>query len=108
MLGGFALSTLLAMSERANRDQELRDRRADRAKQYEGLRRFEERWRDKQAFLERKGYMLRPRYRPGWVASWKSNPQLNPRECEDGHRLKVSKMLLGGSITLITYSIHIS
>ncbi|KAJ7149990.1 hypothetical protein C8R46DRAFT_1008919 [Mycena filopes] len=28
-------------------------------------------WRDLQPWLEERGYMLRPRYRPGWVPSWK-------------------------------------
>ena len=27
-------------------------------------------WRDHQAWLVQKGYMLRPRYRPGWTPSW--------------------------------------
>lgn len=27
-------------------------------------------WRDKQGFLEKHGYMLRQRFRPGWVPSW--------------------------------------
>lgn len=26
-------------------------------------------WRDHQVWLEQKGYMLRPRYHPGWVSS---------------------------------------
>ncbi|KAH9031616.1 hypothetical protein EDB85DRAFT_2133406 [Lactarius pseudohatsudake] len=30
----------------------------------------EVKWRDRQAFLESKGYMLRPRLRPGWTPSW--------------------------------------
>ncbi|KAH9962898.1 kinase-like domain-containing protein [Russula dissimulans] len=29
-------------------------------------------WRDRQLFLESKGYMLRPRLRPGWTPSWLS------------------------------------
>jgi hypothetical protein len=27
-------------------------------------------WRDRQKWLEDHGYMLRPRYRPGWTPSW--------------------------------------
>ncbi|KAJ7031518.1 kinase-like domain-containing protein [Mycena alexandri] len=39
-------------------------------------------WVDHQPFLFSRGYMLRPRYRPGWVASWtqagaKFDPELN-------------------------------
>ena len=30
-------------------------------------------WRDKQQFLERKGYLLPSRYRVGWKPSWKAN-----------------------------------
>ncbi|KAF7797589.1 hypothetical protein EIP86_008789 [Pleurotus ostreatoroseus] len=41
-------------------------------------------WRDHQQWLEKKGYMLRPRYRPGWVPSWEGNPDMNPLSCEDG------------------------
>ncbi|KAH8107741.1 hypothetical protein BXZ70DRAFT_884754 [Cristinia sonorae] len=40
-------------------------------------------WRDHQPWLEERGYMLRPRYHPGWVASWKSTGE-SPFECEDG------------------------
>ncbi|GBE79228.1 hypothetical protein SCP_0204250 [Sparassis crispa] len=34
------------------------------------LRPWEARWRDRQQFLEAHGYMLRPRYHPGWTPSW--------------------------------------
>jgi hypothetical protein len=27
-------------------------------------------WRDHQEWLDGRGYMLRPRYRPGWTPSW--------------------------------------
>ncbi|KAI0795408.1 hypothetical protein C8Q75DRAFT_745820 [Abortiporus biennis] len=30
-------------------------------------------WRNRQPFFESKGYMLRPRYKPGWVPSWNEN-----------------------------------
>ncbi|VDB85840.1 unnamed protein product [Peniophora sp. CBMAI 1063] len=29
-------------------------------------------WRDRQVFLQSRGYMLRPRLRPGWVPSWRT------------------------------------
>ena len=32
--------------------------------------RTEQSWTEKQYFLEKKGYLLRPRYRPDWVPSW--------------------------------------
>jgi len=31
---------------------------------------IEEEWRDRQVFLESKGYILRPRLRPSWIPSW--------------------------------------
>ncbi|VDB85818.1 unnamed protein product [Peniophora sp. CBMAI 1063] len=41
------------------------------------------RWRDRQIFLQSKGYLLRPRLRPGWTPSWLSNGK-HPMKCEDG------------------------
>ena len=40
-------------------------------------------WRDRQPFLQARGYALRPRYRPGWVASWTLNKALDAPLCED-------------------------
>ena len=40
-------------------------------------------WRDRQPLLQARGYMLRPRYHPKWVASWEANPSLNSDFCED-------------------------
>ncbi|OSD07009.1 hypothetical protein PYCCODRAFT_1464131 [Trametes coccinea BRFM310] len=40
-------------------------------------------WRDHQVWLEQCGYMLRPRFRPGWVPSWQGTDR-NPLSCEDG------------------------
>ena len=49
-------------------------------------------WREKQPFLEQQGYMLRPRYRPGWIPSWKDD---NSRvyTADDGIFLPVSSLL---------------
>lgn len=33
-------------------------------------------WRDRQPFLQTKGYMLRPRYRPDWIPSWQGRDLL--------------------------------
>jgi hypothetical protein len=49
-------------------------------------------WVDQQPFILSCGYALRPRYRPGWVPSWKraeDNKILRPM-CEDGYTLNVS------------------
>lgn len=37
---------------------------------YQTLYGHEITWRDRQPFLESRGYMLRPRLRPGWTPSW--------------------------------------
>ncbi|TFK92741.1 hypothetical protein K466DRAFT_480048 [Polyporus arcularius HHB13444] len=49
-------------------------------------------WRDHQAWLEERGYMLRPRYRPDWVPSWKGTKD-DPRRHEDGHTNHVSQIM---------------
>lgn len=33
-------------------------------------------WRDRQEYLASRGYMLRARCRPGWIASWKLDPSI--------------------------------
>lgn len=45
-------------------------------------------WRDHQQWLEEKGYMLRPRYRPGWVPSWQGTDAFYWR-FEDGISINV-------------------
>jgi hypothetical protein len=45
-------------------------------------------WRDRQKWLEERGYMLRPRYRPGWTASWIGTNK-SSLSCEDGPYMKV-------------------
>jgi hypothetical protein len=53
-------------------------------------------WRDHQPWLQSAGYMLRPRYRPGWKASWlatvdgKEVKIKRAIECEDSRTLMVS------------------
>ena len=51
---------------------------------------IEEDWRDRQVFLESKGYILRPRLRPGWIPSWTAVGG-KPRNFEDSIHLPVSK-----------------
>jgi hypothetical protein len=50
---------------------------------------YEVKWSDRQPFLESKGYMLRPRLRPGWTPSWLLTGQ-DYFTCEDSARLPVS------------------
>ena len=42
-------------------------------------------WRDRYNFLLRRGYSLRPRFRPGWTPSWLGTNVL-PFYCEDSLR----------------------
>ena len=45
-------------------------------------------WVDRQEALEQAGYMLRPRFRPGWQPSWTgTNKQF--LDFEDGQRIRV-------------------
>ncbi|KAI0794622.1 hypothetical protein C8Q74DRAFT_1406901 [Fomes fomentarius] len=39
-------------------------------------------WADRHASLESQGYLLRPRYQPGWSPSW-TGTNLDPTYCED-------------------------
>ena len=48
-------------------------------------------WRDHQVWLQERGYLLRPRYRPDWVPSW-YNGQGRYYEYEDGQRLSVRSL----------------
>ncbi|RDB25449.1 hypothetical protein Hypma_007495 [Hypsizygus marmoreus] len=41
-------------------------------------------WRDHQPWLQDQGYMLRSRFRPGWVASWLDSPTKSVFAAEDG------------------------
>lgn len=47
-------------------------------------------WRDHYLWLQDKGYLLRPRYHPDWVASWKGDPTKLHFFCEDGQPSHVS------------------
>ncbi|KAI0077842.1 hypothetical protein K474DRAFT_1707023 [Panus rudis PR-1116 ss-1] len=42
-------------------------------------------WRDRAAYLQGRGYVLRPRYQPGWTPSW-INTNRDPHFCEDSIR----------------------
>lgn len=47
-------------------------------------------WRDHQVWLQERGYMLRPRYRPDWVPSWHQDERKFYNVCEDGKFIMVS------------------
>ena len=50
-------------------------------------------WAERQEALEVAGYMLRPRYRPGWIPSWRGTEK-SYLHVEDGQGLLVSALLL--------------
>ena len=45
-------------------------------------------WANQQLWLAQQGYVLRPRYRPGWVPSWKRG-RVSEFKAEDGLRSRV-------------------
>lgn len=50
-------------------------------------------WRDRYNWLEQEGYILRPRYKPDWVPSWKDSGR-GHWSFEDGQRLIVGLLHL--------------
>jgi hypothetical protein len=60
-------------------------------------------WRDHQVWLQECGYMLRPRYLPSWIPSWKTDPTKVDLFCEDGIPLSVSEVNIPGSLRLELY-----
>ena len=49
-------------------------------------------WKRRQQLLQSHGYMLRPRYRPDWIPSWKLNPTMNILHAEDRLSFRVSRI----------------
>ncbi|KAI0287518.1 hypothetical protein BC826DRAFT_1108366 [Russula brevipes] len=60
---------------------------------YQYLSSHEITWRDRQQFLESRGYMLRPRLRPGWTPSWLRTGTYWPR-AEDSAQLPARTRLV--------------
>lgn len=50
-------------------------------------------WLARYEFLKEHGYLLRPRYRPGWTPSWETTPRVRPIWCEDWHMIRVRSFL---------------
>ncbi len=67
--------------------------RAEAANLHAKLGVYELQWKERQGFLASQGYMLRPRYRPGWVPSWKTDTSRHPEKFEDYWKLPVSAIL---------------
>jgi len=57
------------------------------------LKRHELAWVERQPMLERRGYMLRARLRPGWIPSWRGTEK-HPLQCEDGLVLPMREHLV--------------
>ena len=74
--------------------QELSDRLAK-------LRNNEKKWGDRYEMLEKEGYTLRPRLRPGWTPSWLQSGK-SPLDCEDGEPLPVRSRPVILTIALMT------
>ena len=73
-----------------------------RADRYAKLAPVEILWRDRQQYLESRGYMLRPRYRPGWQPSWKLDPTIQPRHAEDSLSTHVSTLALYSQLKVLS------
>lgn len=59
------------------------------------LDKYETFWMEHHKWLEEKGYMLRPRYRPGWVPSWDvDDTTLFPYDLEDAIPCRVCSFSL--------------
>lgn len=56
------------------------------------LNEYEVFWRDHYVWLKQTGYLLRPRYNPEWIPSWKGTTE-SYLLCEDGQRGKVGCIL---------------
>jgi hypothetical protein len=56
------------------------------------LRGLELWWRDHQVWLQERGYMLRKRYRPGWIPSWWATGDY-PYFYEDGQTSQVGLLV---------------
>ncbi|EIM91026.1 uncharacterized protein STEHIDRAFT_72737 [Stereum hirsutum FP-91666 SS1] len=62
----------------------MTSRRAELDEIFGTLHPYEIPWRDRQLFLQSRGYMLRPRLRPGWQPSWRIPGNTTPIGlCED-------------------------
>ena len=57
---------------------------------FERLSPAEQEWSSQAPFFESSGYVLRPRYRPGWVPSWRHDPPVNVFRAEDHLMMRVS------------------
>ena len=67
------------------------------------LNRLEKQWVNRQTTLEKAGYMLRQRYRPGWQPSWIGTNKFF-MDVEDGQAQVVSMDILLKPLEILTYN----
>ncbi|KAJ7140477.1 kinase-like domain-containing protein [Mycena crocata] len=60
---------------------------------FEELNEGEQYWVAHHDWLKECGYMLRPRFRPGWIPSWVNDPRKLAPLCEDGWRPQSSVVM---------------
>ncbi|TDL19841.1 hypothetical protein BD410DRAFT_726638, partial [Rickenella mellea] len=53
---------------------------------------FEVWWRNRSSMFAQRGYMLQPRYQPGWELSW-MDTNIHPIYCEDSCKIMHWKIL---------------
>jgi hypothetical protein len=56
-------------------------------------------WAERQEALEAAGYMLRPRYRPGWIPSWRGTNKFY-LDVEDGQSIRACFLALLVSVPI--------
>ncbi|TFY75712.1 hypothetical protein EWM64_g8300 [Hericium alpestre] len=66
------------------------------AESFKILERPEVQWRHVQPWLESQGYMLRPRFRPGWIPSWTKKKNASPVFFEDS----VKRVATGAGVAI--------
>ncbi|KAJ3527136.1 hypothetical protein NM688_g8170 [Phlebia brevispora] len=81
------------------------DSEGNPTEQYATLYEHEIWWRDRQQWLEERGYMLRPRYRPNWKPSWEGK-DVSPYRFEDAistlyHNLMDATRISDGKVVML-------
>ncbi|KIP02951.1 hypothetical protein PHLGIDRAFT_37667 [Phlebiopsis gigantea 11061_1 CR5-6] len=82
------------MSTSESSDRTIEQLKASIRERHSTLTPSEAAWRDRQVYLQERGYMLRPRYRPGWKPSWELDTSLDFLQCEDFHFLPLRPSLV--------------
>ena len=73
---------------------------------YDILDKQESKWRDNYHYLLERGFILRPRYSPGWIPSWVGKP-CEPWECEDAIEAFVRRAFRLSSFLDLLFVLHL-